>query len=206
MRQVTGSNSASSDNKVSIQLLLDGHSFSREVLPKNVAHYTTVEVELLTAKSLLVPEECFAPELAYKLLSLSGIACSDEELPVWSDAKDGVVALMLLHREVVEMLNECYGSRLKYTSPLLRGCEGMADGRYLYLYCADHVAYFKLYNGPQLDFCEAMTIAGVNDILCTTQRVAELFGCDELTVKVAGPASDDAIKLLKQYHKVEKCE
>lgn len=204
MRQVTGSNSTATDKKVSIQLRLDGHSFSRELLPAEVADNAVIEVELLTSKTVMVPEECFAPELAAKLLWLSGVVCDADEQPVWSNATDGVIVVMALNREVAEVLTECYGSRVEYTSPMLRGCTG--EGRYLCIYIAGSVAYIKLYNAAQLDFCEALAVTGADDVLYAVERIAEHFDCEKLKVKVAGEDADSVITMLKQYYKVLKCE
>ncbi len=189
---------------VSIQLRLDGHSFSSELLPSDVAEEAVVVVELLTTKSTLVPEECFAPELAGKLLWLAGIPCSDEEIQVWSRAENGAVAVMSLHREIAEALTARYGSRVEYTSPMLRKCAG--KGRYLYIYYAANVAYFKLYNEEVLELCEAMPVDGVDDVLCMVENIKHEFGLDDIAIHIDGNDFDGVVKMLKLYHKVEICE
>ena len=204
MRQVTGSNLTATDKNVSIQLRLDGHSFSADTLPTEVAEDSAVVVELLTAKSVLVPEECFAPEVAGRLLWLSGVPCTEKELPVWSSVKDGVVVVMALNREIKEVLDARYGSRIKYSSPMLRGRAG--EGRYLYVYVAGNVAYFKFFDGTKLALCEAASIVGEDDILCMVENILREFNAQESVIRVAGEDSEGVIKLLKQYHKVEKCE
>lgn len=57
MKQVTGSNTPQATNKVSIQLTLDGHSFSAHGLDGEFPGEEPVEAELLTARTMLVPEE-----------------------------------------------------------------------------------------------------------------------------------------------------
>ena len=57
MKQATGSNTPQSINKVSIQLTLDGHSFSAPALSGEFPGDGPVEVELLTPRTMLVPEE-----------------------------------------------------------------------------------------------------------------------------------------------------
>lgn len=234
MRQVTGSNSTSTDKKVSIQLRLDGHSFSRDILLAEVAEKSVaragaeadakeegiVEVELLTAKTIMVPEECFEPDLAAKLLRMSGIICSDEELPVWSRPCDGAVAVMALSREVVQALNESFGACVEYSSPILRQCtvqsqgqekgsgkiEGTGTGPYLYIYSDGNVAYFKLYEGAKLRLCEVISLTGEDDMLCMVESIIRECSLAKPTIFVEGTSTDGVIKLLKQYHKVQKCE
>lgn len=232
MRQVTGSNSTSTDKKVSIQLRLDGHSFSRDILLAEVAEKSVVragaeadakeedivEVELLTAKTIMVPEECFEPDLAAKLLRMSGIICSDEELPVWSRPCEGAVAVMALSREVAQVLNECFGACLEYSSPILRQCTVQSQGQekdkgkiegvdpYLYIYGDGNVAYFKLYEGAKLRLCEVISLTGEDDMLCMVESIIRECGLAKPTIFVEGTSTDGVIKLLKQYHKVQKCE
>lgn len=232
MRQVTGSNSTSTDKKVSIQLRLDGHSFSRDILLAEVAEKSVVragaeadakeecivEVELLTAKTIMVPEECFEPDLAAKLLRMSGIICSDEELPVWSRPCDGAVAVMALSREVAQVLNECFGACVEYSSPILRQCTVQSRGQekgsgkiegigpYLYIYSDGNVAYFKLYEGAKLRLCEVISLTGEDDMLCMVESIIRECSLAKPTIFVEGTSTDGIIKLLKQYHKVQKCE
>lgn len=232
MRQVTGSNSTSTDKKVSIQLRLDGHSFSRDILLAEVAEKSVaragaeadakeegiVEVELLTAKTIMVPEECFEPDLAAKLLRMSGIICSDEELPVWSRPCDGAVAVMALSREVAQVLNECFGACVEYSSPILRQCTVQSQGQekdkgkiegvgqYLYIYSDGNVAYFKLYEGAKLRLCEVISLTGEDDMLCMVESIIRECSLAKPTIFVEGTSTDGVIKLLKQYHKVQKCE
>lgn len=74
MKQATGkTDSRPNVKKVSIQLALDGHSFSivggQGILPE-----ATVKVEILTTRTLLVPEELFDSQQAATLLAADGKA------------------------------------------------------------------------------------------------------------------------------------
>ncbi|MBQ3246868.1 MAG: DUF3822 family protein [Alistipes sp.] len=217
---------------MSIQLRLDGHSFSRDILLAEVAEKSVaragaeadakeegiVEVELLTAKTIMVPEECFEPDLAAKLLRMSGIICSDEELPVWSRPCDGAVAVMALNREVAQVLNESFGACVEYSSPILRQCTVQSQGQekgsgkiegvgpYLYIYSDGNVAYFKLYEGAKLRLCEVISLTGEDDMLCMVESIIRECSLAKPTIFVEGTSTDGVIKLLKQYHKVQKCE
>ena len=65
MKQVTGSNTPQATNKVSIQLTLDGHSFSAHGLDGEFPGEEPVEAELLTARTMLVPEEELGDRIRY---------------------------------------------------------------------------------------------------------------------------------------------
>ena len=72
MKQATGSNTPQSINKVSIQLTLDGHSFSAPALSGEFPGDGPVEVELLTPRTTLVPEVFFDVACAGELLAAAG--------------------------------------------------------------------------------------------------------------------------------------
>ena len=192
------------NKKVSIQLKLDGHSFSRNTLPTEVGADATVEVELLTRKSTLVPAECFEPELAANYLWIAGRGCTADESPVWSRAEDGVIAVMALRRDISEELQDLYGTRIRYTSPLLRVVD--SNYQHLYIYNASDLAYFKLYNGELLEFCEVLPTTGKDDILYMVEKIAQEFKLKEFVIQLDGDSCDELQSLLNKYHKVEKCE
>ena len=205
MRQVTGSNHTPSNKKVSIQLQLDGQLFIGDNLPKQEAgEGVIVEVELLTAKTIVVPTECFEPALAEKYLQMSGIAHTAEELPVWSCDCEGMTAIIVLHREIAEQLAARYGESLRYTTPLLRNVSG--TGTYLYIYSTGSVTCFKLYNGEKVEFCEAIAMPSADDVLYFVERLVREFKMEEIVIRVAGKDTDSLRALLKQYYKVVKCE
>ena len=94
MKQATGSNTPQSINKVSIQLTLDGHSFSAPALSGEFPGDGPVEVELLTPRTMLVPEELFDKEHAGEVLAAAGMAALPGECPVWSAPQQNAVAVM----------------------------------------------------------------------------------------------------------------
>lgn len=204
MRQVTGSNPIPSNEKVSIQLKLDGHSFSRDMLSKVVSGEDAVQIELLTAKSIAVPAECFEPELATSLLAMSGIVVAEGDEVVWSDEVDGVVAVMVILQDFAQGVKTQFGDRVCYSSPLLRTYT--AKGEYLYIYNVGKVTYLKLYNAEQLLYCEAASVASDDDLLYIVERLAQEFQLKSLVISLVGESSAKLTKLLKQYYKVEKCE
>lgn len=204
MRQVTGSNPTTTNKKVSIQLQLGGHSFSCDVLPTELPEEATVEVELLTDNSVLVPSECFDPALAAKLLEMSGVSLANEDVAVWSNERGGAIAVMCLPREVATELNKRYGDHLCYTSPLLY--QRVGEGLYLYIYYVGSLGYFKLFDGKTLLFAAARSVESDDEVLCFVEQLAREFNVKALRIGVTGADAEKAIKLLKQYYKVEKCE
>ena len=77
MRQATGSNTPQLGNKVSIQLSLDGHSFSVPALSELPAGEAPVTVELLLPRTMLVPGELFDAERDFYILRYTTAAnCS----------------------------------------------------------------------------------------------------------------------------------
>ena len=117
MKQATGSKTPNPIHKVSIQLALDGHSFSTP-LPA-AAGEEPVEVELLTPKTMLVPAELFDEERGAELLAANGMAPSGDECVVCSDPAQETVALMAVPAAALQPVTERFGERLFYTSPLL---------------------------------------------------------------------------------------
>ena len=117
MKQATGSKTPNPIHKVSIQLALDGHSFSTP-LPA-AAGEEPVEVELLTPKTMLVPAELFDEERGAELLAANGMAPSGDECVVCSDPAQETVALMAVPAAALQPVTERFGERLFYTSTLL---------------------------------------------------------------------------------------
>ena len=103
MKQVTGSNTPQATNKVSIQLTLDGHSFSAHGLDGEFPGEEPVEAELLTARTMLVPEEVLGTGDAGTLLAANGMAPAAEERAVCSLPVQGIVAVMAAHRAALRL-------------------------------------------------------------------------------------------------------
>ena len=119
MKQATGSNTPQSINKVSIQLTLDGHSFSAPALSGEFPGDGPVEVELLTPRTMLVPEELFDKEHAGEVLAAAGMAALPGECPVWSAPQQNAVAVMAAAENALAAVHERLGGRARYTTPLL---------------------------------------------------------------------------------------
>ena len=126
MRQATGSNTPQSGNKVSIQLSLDGHSFSVPALSELPAGEAPVTVELLLPRTMLVPPTA-------------------EESVVASDPEAEFVAVTAINREALRQVEEKLGDRIRYTTPLLR--EVQAGTPTVWAYRTAGLLYIKVYDG-----------------------------------------------------------
>ena len=72
------------NKKVSIQLSLGGHSFSKDILPKGIDEAEVVEVIVSTPRVTLAPREEVSLDTAEQLLQLVGKRCLDGEVSVAS--------------------------------------------------------------------------------------------------------------------------
>lgn len=159
-------------NKVSIRLASGGHSFSPAAL--RVEGDGVVEVVISTPKSTLVPAELFVAEDHCSHLTAVGIAPASNEQVVHSAEVDGIVAVMAVNGECVELLRRNYGSRLSFVSPLL---EDAAPERGALIRLDADVLYVRIYDGG-LRFAEAMEIAADADVqyyLENIQRVYDIY-------------------------------
>ena len=105
MRQATGSNTPQSGIKVSIQLSLDGHSFSVPALSELPAGEAPVTVELLLPRTMLVPGELFDAERGAEMLAANGMPPTAEECVVASDPEAEFVAVTAINREALRQVD-----------------------------------------------------------------------------------------------------
>lgn len=199
MKQVTGSKTSDSvNNKVSIQLSLDGHSFS---LPEPKAEFpagTPVEVELLTPKTMLVPAELSDREDDRVLLASNAVSVADDECVVSSAPGSSAVALMAVPSALTRDLAEHYGDRLHYTTPLLH--EVKTEQPTVWMDRRGGLLYIKVYD-PALQLAEVIPAADDADILYFIERLGTAFPLAEYVLCVAG---DDAARLRRLLGKIFK--
>ena len=187
MKQVTGSNTPQATNKVSIQLTLDGHSFSAHGLDGEFPGEEPVEAELLTARTMLVPEEVLGTGDAGTLLAANGMAPAAEERAVCSLPVQGIVAVMAAHREALRQVEEKLGDRIRYTTPLLR--EVQAGTPTVWAYRTAGLLYIKVY-----------------DVCYFTERLEKEFALKSCELRISGDDAKACGKLLKGYFKRIVCE
>lgn len=203
MKQVTGSNAPQSINKVSIQLALDGHSFSAPALLGEFAGEGPVEVEVLTPRTMLVPEELFDGEHAAKMLAANGMAALTGESVVWSVPQQGIVAVMAVPEDALRSVRERLGDRVRYTTPLLTASETSAPTVWM-LYTAG-LLYIKVYDG-RLRFAEVVPAPDEADMLYFFERLAIEFPLEDYTLNIEGGNGRQLKRRLKGYFKRIVCE
>lgn len=222
MKPVTGSKAKPSANEVSIQLALDGHSFSVTGLPEKTNRDSTkqtpggresqtagdsteVSIEVLTPRTLLVPAELFeaSAECASALLAAAGMSASADDEIVWSSTNAGVVAVMAVGRNAVATVRERFGGKIGFTTPLLRDMQTQAPG--VWMYRAAGLLYIKVYD-VQLLFAEVFSAPSHEDVLCIVERLADAFAWGDYALRLAGNEARALRKILKNRFKTAVCE
>jgi len=203
MKQATGSNTPQSINKVSIQLTLDGHSFSAPALSGEFPGDGPVEVELLTPRTMLVPEELFDKEHAGEVLAAAGMAALPGECPVWSAPQQNAVAVMAAAENALAAVHERLGGRARYTTPLLR--EVQAGTPTVWAYRTAGLLYIKVSDGS-LRFAGVIPAPDTADVCYFTERLEKEFALKSCELRISGDAAKACGKLLKGYFKRIVCE
>lgn len=203
MKRATGSNHPLSAQKVSIQLALDGHSFSTADLPDAPAGDGTVEMELLTGKTMLVPAEAFDAHAARMLLAGAGISVGADECVVSSDPQARILALMAIPSAASAMLHEKYGQRGRFSSPLLH--DPSLQRRCVWIYRNGRLLYIKVYD-DRLQLAEVIDAPEEADIVYFIERLETVYPAKKYTLLLAGENSRALGKLIGKRFKETLCE
>lgn len=203
MKQATGSNTPQSINKVSIQLTLDGHSFSAPALSGEFPGDGPVEVELLTSRTMLVPEELFDEEHAGELLAAAGMAALPGERAVWSAPQQNAVAVMAAAEDALAAVHERLGDRARYTTPLL--CVPQASVPTVWMYYAAGLLYIKVYDG-KLRFAEVVPAPDEADLLYMLERLGSEFRLRDYTLRIGSSDGRALKRKLGGYFRQIICE
>lgn len=182
--------------------MLDGHSFSVEALPAQEGLEPPV-CELLTPRSILVPREAFAAELAENYLAAEGLAPRPGEVVVWSDPQEQAVAVMAVDGKVLDALHAKYGAELHFASPLLY--QPKFSGNAVWMQRSGSLLYVKVYR-TILRLAEVIQADSDADILYFTDRLTGIFPAADFELHVAGEGGTALRKLLKGYYKRIICE
>ena len=182
MKQATGSNTPQSINKVSIQLTLDGHSFSAPALSGEFPGDGPVEVELLTPRTTLVPEEFFDEACAGELLAAAVMAAAEN-------------ALAAVHERL--------GGRARYTTPLL--CVPQTSVPTVWMYYAAGLLYIKVYDG-KLRFAEVVPAPDEADLLYMLERLGSEFRLRDYTLRIGSGDGRALKRKLGGYFRQIVCE
>ena len=189
MKQVTGSNSPSVPQRVSIQQPLDGHSFSASALPE-AAPDEGIVCELLTAKTLLVPAEEFDPQAAGALLAAAGMAPDATESAVWSEPEGEAVGVMAFDRTAIEALRTRYADALHFATPLLGRFEPSVPA--VLLDKRGGILYIKVYD-------RSLRLAEV--LLYVMESLNRVYALRSYEAQPGGTFSASERKLLRRYFK-----
>lgn len=203
MKRATGNNFRHSAQKVSIQLVLDGHSFSSADLPDAPTGDEPVEVEVLTAKTMIVPAEAFDASCGRTLLSAAGISAGADDRMVFSDPQRKIIALMAVPSAAMNMLHEKYGSRIRFLSPLLQ--EPSLQRQCIWLCRLKHLLYIKVY-AEDLQLAEAIETTQEADIVYLIEQLGKEYPLAEYTLQLAGDDISALDKLLGKRFKKTVCE
>ena len=203
MKQATGSNTPQSINKVSIQLTLDGHSFSAPALSGEFPGGGPVEVELLTPRTMLVPEELFDKEHAGEVLAAAGMAALPGECPVWSAPQQNAVAVMAAAENALAAVHERLGGRARYTTPLL--CVPQTSVPTVWMYYAAGLLYIKVYDG-KLRFAEVVPAPDEADLLYMLERLGSEFRLRDYTLRIGSGDGRALKRKLGGYFRQIVCE
>ena len=198
MRPVTGSNPAQSSNYVSIQLTLGGHSFSIATLPADVCNSSEPLLCVIdTPRVTLIPAEIFDSSIADSYLALNGITCRKDEKCVYSEACNGMVAVIAIASKALNELRSKFGERVHFTTPLLDSTH-QEEKKALIISCSEHNTYLRLYNDG-LRIAEAIETSSPNEILYYIARLSETTELGDTPIYIIG--SKATKKTVKKYYK-----
>lgn len=196
MKPETGNKPLSAQNRVSIQLSLDGHSFSPSPLPERPGD-GDVLVELILPRTMLVPESLFDPETAGELLAANGTPAAAGERIVCSEVREGAAAVMPVAEEVLRLIEEKYPGNRRYTSPLLH--RPAETGKCVWMARMGKVLYTKVYREGRLLFAESIAAETDEELLYFAERLNGAFPLAEFELRAAG---EEPGKLRKRIGKI----
>lgn len=185
--------SSNTTNKVSIRLT-GGHSFSVATPTQKVD-----EVELLTSRTLLVPEQFYAAEGAKSAFAASGmsIEADDQVLPIRTDK--GMMALVALTTAEQEALSAAFGEEVRYTTPLLHPVGNIEPT--VWICDTEDLIYIKVYD-PKLQAAEVVAIENEADREYLLSRLNE--ACDPKRYTVRLNLRSKNKQLLRHYKNLFK--
>lgn len=204
MKRATGNKAPQSANKVSIQLSLDGHSFSAPALTGDFPGNGSVEVELLTPRTMLVPAALYDPAQGAGLLAANGMPLRAGECVAASDPSRQYVALMALPAEALRLVDEKLGSRALFTTPLLH--DPSAAEPTVWISRRAEILYVKIYDAGALQMAEAVPAPEDADILYLFERMAAVFPLEDHVLRISGDTPKSLRKLLGKSFRKTICE
>lgn len=178
-----------------------GHSFSSADIEAVRNASQPVVVNLISAKTTLVPAELFDKEHAIDYLHDVGLYPAHNECVVYSKENEGIVAVMAMSAKCCDALREAATHGLNFTSPLLesnaldKGCAIHLEGDVLYVYIND--------NG--LRFAEVMECTTDADVLYYLTKIGEAYNFNNMYARATGDTKR-LLPLTKHLFKDIICE
>lgn len=162
-----------------------------------------MEVELLTPRTTLVPEEFFDEACAGELLAAAGMAALPGECPVWSAPQQNAVAVMAAAENALAAVHERLGGRARYTTPLL--CVPQTSVPTVWMYYAAGLLYIKVYDG-KLRFAEVVPAPDEADLLYMLERLGSEFRLRDYTLRIGSGDGRALKRKLGGYFRQIVCE
>lgn len=196
---------------MSIQLTLSGHSFSHSDLPRlSSRDERVVEIDVATEQTMLAPIEIIDSTPNEELMRIAGFTLRDEEqVVVVRDQKAGIAALMALPRVLVSTIEERYGNRFEFTTPLLR--TRVCTEPTVWLYLANGLIYIKVWSDGKLRMAEVLPRKKEEDVLYYAAAIDRRYGLNGFRMVVSGTKVIETevrstAKLLNKFYKRVVCE
>ena len=206
MKQETGrTNLPHNPNKVSIRLMLDGHSFSITGLESAKPTPATCEtVEVIAPRSMLVPRALYAKDAAAELMAANGMAPRvDETIVTNTTANQQLVALMAIPWEALDLLSDKLGNDIRFTTPLLTPLCATEPTMWI-----EHTAallYIKVYDA-KMQLAEVVPAETATDVEYFFETLNQLFPTKGYTLYIHGSNAKDLKRLLSKRFKKTICE
>lgn len=179
---------SNTNKKVSIRLT-GGHSFS---VPEQLGKIELVE--LLTERTLLVPEQFYATEGVHTAFAAAGMPIEQEDviLPIRTDK--GMMALVAVSAAEKEQLDALMAEGGRYTTPLLHPVGNIEPT--IWICDTEDLIYIKVYD-PKLQMAEVVSIEDEADRDYLLARLTE--SCDEQRYTVRLQLRSNEKRILRQY-------
>jgi hypothetical protein len=178
-----------------------GHSFSSADLDAVRTATQPVIATVVSTKSTLVPVELFDKEHATDYLHEVGLYPTHNECVVYSEAKEGAVAVMAMSAKCCDALREVATHGLNFTSPLLEG-DALDKGCAIHL--EGNVLYVRIYDGGML-FAEAIECTNDADVLYYLATINEVYNLYNMYARASGDTKR-LLPLTKRIFKDIVCE
>lgn len=207
MKQVTGNNSIPSPDRVSIQLSLDGHSFSRPELDRIPETTAPIDIELLLPGTMLVPEKLFEEKNARLLLAANGIpTASDDGFAVCrprENEEPETVAIVAIDAKMMQRLRERFPSA-RFSSPLLHR---PSDRQKCVWICRrEGLLYIKVYHDGRLQMAEVIPSAEEPETGYFIERLGRVFQLDKYDLRIEGDNVRELRKWIGKHFGKVLCE